>query len=115
MSPIWSRIRLTVAPLRYGAGVKGKVGNSLRLGVPCVASSAAVEGMGLKPEREVLVADDPTCFAETMQRLYVDDRLWSAVSVAGKVAARQLFGEATARATLDYLCSGLMSRQGRPH
>ena len=40
-------IRLTVAPLRFGAGAKGKIASSLACGVPCVATSLAVEGMEL--------------------------------------------------------------------
>jgi len=50
-------IRLTVAPLRYGAGAKGKIVSSLAYGVPCVASSIASEGMGLKDGVDVLVGD----------------------------------------------------------
>ena len=38
-------MRLTVAPLRYGAGLKGKVVASLAVGLPCVATPEAVEGM----------------------------------------------------------------------
>ena len=55
--------RLSVAPLRYGAGLKGKVVTSLSYGLPCVASSVAVEGSGLKPGEDILVADKPEEFA----------------------------------------------------
>ncbi|ABI58441.1 hypothetical protein Neut_0153 [Nitrosomonas eutropha C91] len=47
LQPVFADIRLTVAPLRYGAGIKGKIGTSLCYGVPCVATPMAVEGMGL--------------------------------------------------------------------
>ena len=49
--------RLTVAPLRYGAGIKGKVATSLSHGVPVVASSIAIEGMGCEHGVHALVAD----------------------------------------------------------
>ena len=51
--------RLSVVPLRYGAGIKGKLVRSLAYGLPSVASSLAVEGMQLTDGREVLVADEP--------------------------------------------------------
>src|SRR5262249_26897265 len=49
--------RLTVAPLRFGAGVKGKIVTSLAHGVPCVATPVAAEGMGLEAGRHVAVAE----------------------------------------------------------
>ena len=61
--------RLSVAPLRYGAGIKGKLVSSLANGLPSVASSIAVEGMGLAHEKGALVADDPQDFAAEIVRL----------------------------------------------
>ena len=59
LGPLLDRMRLSVAPLRYGAGIKGKIGTSLSHGLPCVATPLAVEGMALKPDRDVLVATTP--------------------------------------------------------
>jgi glycosyltransferase involved in cell wall biosynthesis len=44
---VLDRCRVFVAPLRYGAGLKGKLVTALSHGVPCVASIVAIEGMGL--------------------------------------------------------------------
>jgi GT2 family glycosyltransferase/SAM-dependent methyltransferase/glycosyltransferase involved in cell wall biosynthesis len=77
------RVRLTVAPLRYGAGIKGKIATSLSHGVPCVASSLGVEGMELVDGREVLVADSPEAMAEAVVRLYTDAELWASLSANG--------------------------------
>jgi O-antigen biosynthesis protein len=46
---IFDRVRLTVAPLRYGAGIKGKVIDSLAAGVPCIGTPIAAEGLDLPP------------------------------------------------------------------
>jgi glycosyltransferase involved in cell wall biosynthesis len=73
-------LRLTVAPLRFGAGAKGKVVSSLSHGVPCVVTSIASEGMGLQG---VLVADRPDAFASEVVRLYTDDELWRSLSESG--------------------------------
>ncbi|WP_373355963.1 glycosyltransferase [Pseudoroseicyclus sp. CXY001] len=75
--------RLTIAPLRYGAGIKGKIGTSLGHGVPCVATSLAAEGMGLEEGKEILIADAPEAFADAVARLYTDETLWARASQAG--------------------------------
>jgi hypothetical protein len=69
-------LRMTVAPLRYGAGAKGKVVSSLAYGVPCVVSPIASEGMGLTDGLDVAVADTPTVFAEKIINLYRDRNAW---------------------------------------
>ncbi|MCI0462512.1 MAG: glycosyltransferase, partial [Gemmataceae bacterium] len=77
------RVRLSVVPLRYGAGIKGKVVMTLSYGVPCVATSIAVEGMGLRDGEEVLIADNPGAVAQAVVRLYHDAELWEALSRRG--------------------------------
>jgi len=64
--PYFESVRLSVAPIRYGAGVKGKINQSMGLGVPVVATSVAVEGMSLTDYEDVLVADDPAKFADSV-------------------------------------------------
>jgi glycosyltransferase involved in cell wall biosynthesis len=79
----FGKIRLTVAPLRFGAGAKGKVVSSLAHGVPCVASSIAAEGMALADEETVTIADTPQSFAENVVRLYNDQHRWTLLSQRG--------------------------------
>ncbi|MBZ0228536.1 MAG: glycosyltransferase family 4 protein, partial [Bauldia sp.] len=73
----------SIAPLQYGAGIKGKIGSSLAVGLPCVATAVAVEGMGLEPGEDILVADSPRKFAEAIAALCRDDALWRRLSDAG--------------------------------
>ena len=72
-----------VAPLRYGAGAKGKVASSLAHGAPCVCSPIAAEGMGLVDGETVVIADTPQSFAEKVVRLYNDERHWTELSERG--------------------------------
>jgi len=88
---LFGRIRLSVAPLRVGAGLKGKVATSLGYGVPIVMTTIAAEGMGLQNEEDALIADDPVAFAEAVIRLYSDSALWDRLSIRGGQAARRLF------------------------
>jgi len=83
LSVILDNIRVTVAPLRYGAGMKGKVGMSLSYGVPVVGTSVAFEGMGLRHEGEVLLGDTIEELAQAVCRLYTDEELWYRLSERG--------------------------------
>jgi glycosyltransferase involved in cell wall biosynthesis len=58
LDDIFARVRLTIAPLRYGAGLKGKVLESMAAGVPCVMTTIAAEGLNLPAGLRSLVADD---------------------------------------------------------
>ena len=78
------KTRLTIAPLRYGAGLKGKVASSIGAGVPCVGTDIAFEGMhedGLKTVRHA--ANTPAEFAQHIHTLYTDKSLWQTSSKAG--------------------------------
>jgi glycosyltransferase involved in cell wall biosynthesis len=77
-------VRLAIAPLRYGAGVKGKVNLSMAHGQPVIATTCAVEGMHLDPGQDVLVADDAAGFAEAVLRAYRDPALWQRLSDSGR-------------------------------
>lgn len=96
-----SRVRLSVSPLRYGAGVKGKVNQSMALGVPVVATSASVEGMHLEPDVEVVVADEPRAFAEAIARVYRDEALWRRLSAGGLANVERHFSRSVARNALE--------------
>jgi glycosyltransferase involved in cell wall biosynthesis len=57
-APLLARARVSVAPLRFGAGMKGKVGEALAHGLPVVTTSIGAEGMALVHGQHVLIADD---------------------------------------------------------
>jgi len=86
LAPLFAACRLSVAPLRYGGGIKGKILSSLSYGVPVVASSIAAEGMELQPEESILVADAPHDIADQVIRLCQDDALWRRLSRNGHQA-----------------------------
>lgn len=83
MEPWLDGCRLSVAPLRYGAGVKGKVNSSMSYGQPVVASPPAVEGMFAKDREDVLVADSAEDFADRVVEAYTDRDLWYRLSDGG--------------------------------
>jgi len=68
--------KLMVAPLRFGAGVKGKIGQAFEYFLPVVTTEIGAEGMQLVNEKNVLIANDEKSFAEAILRLNNDEKLW---------------------------------------
>ena len=83
LTPYYESCKLAIAPLRYGAGVKGKVNQALSYGLPVVGSPDAFEGMGLTHEREVMVAETPEGFADSIAKVCNNRALWQALSEKG--------------------------------
>lgn len=93
--------RVSIAPLRYGAGVKGKVNMAMSHGLPVVGTPLAAEGMHLVDDQDILVVEDAQGFADAVLRLYHDEALWLRLSDAGLENVRRYFSPETARATLE--------------
>jgi len=100
LSPMLEARRIALAPLRYGAGVKGKVNMAMSNGLPVVATSVAAEGMWLRDGDNALLADDADSFAAAVLRLYDDEALWLRLSEAGLANVREHFSFDVARAAL---------------
>jgi GT2 family glycosyltransferase len=94
LAPVYAAARLSVAPLRYGSGMKGKIGESLSYGLPVVTTSIGNEGTGLVHDQELLVADDAEAFAAAAVRAYSDAQLWETLAARGRTAAEERFSPA---------------------
>jgi GT2 family glycosyltransferase/glycosyltransferase involved in cell wall biosynthesis len=105
LTPYFSAARLSVAPLRFGAGIKGKIQTSLALGVPVVTTSVGAEGMSLEDGSEALIADDARSFAEAVVRLHTDAQLWTRVAGGGHRAAEERYSPARAEEVLARIVS----------
>ena len=76
----FEKCRVFVAPLRFGAGVKGKINQSMSRGLPVVTTTIGSEGTGSIDGKNILVADDPRMFSEDVIRLYENEQLWNMIS-----------------------------------
>jgi glycosyltransferase involved in cell wall biosynthesis len=83
LAEIFDRVRLTVAPLGYGAGIKGKVLESWAAGIPCVCTPIAAEGLEMPQVLQTLVADDAAEIATAIYRLHKDTALNEICRAAG--------------------------------
>lgn len=104
---VFHSVRLSIAPLRYGAGLKGKVISSLSFGVPVVATSVAVEGGGFVHKRHVKVADEPEAFADAIIRLYENREIWENLSEHGLGHCDQSFSVSAVSAKLHDLINDI--------
>jgi O-antigen biosynthesis protein len=83
LADILHKLRCTVVPLRYGAGIKGKVLESFAHGLPCVMSEVAAEGLELPEDLAWLVARTPADFAEKLAKVHEDAGFNRKLSEAG--------------------------------
>ncbi|MDJ0576558.1 MAG: tetratricopeptide repeat protein [Xenococcaceae cyanobacterium MO_234.B1] len=90
--------RVFVSPLRYGAGMKGKIGQSLEYGLPIVSTDIGIEGMNLTPGKNILIANKAEKFAAQIIRLYQDEQLWQKLAANAEEALLPF----TPKAVRDY-------------
>ncbi len=65
-----------LAPLRFGAGIKGKLTEAMLCGTPSVTTSIGAEGMHQNLPWNGFITDDFTHFVEKAVQLYSDENLW---------------------------------------
>jgi len=82
VSDIFEICRVFVAPLKSGAGLKGKVIESIAHGVPCVLSPIAAESTGVVDGLSAFIADSPDKWVESIKNLYTSDDTWIDMSNA---------------------------------
>ena len=103
IEPLMRSIRLAVAPLRFGAGVKGKVNMSMSYGQPVVGTHVAVEGMYTQHGHDVMMADDAEAFAHAVTELYQSQTLWQQLSKGGMQNVEKWFSFQAAKNTIAAL------------
>ena len=114
LEPLLSGTRVFVAPLRYGAGLKGKVGQAMAVGLPVVTTSIGAEGLQVcdsplsvgdveNAERSegggaasthdhLCVRDDLDSFATSAVNLHSDPERWYAQAAASRRYVERTLG-----------------------
>ncbi|HST44760.1 MAG TPA: glycosyltransferase [Luteimonas sp.] len=85
----YRRARVAVAPLRFGAGLKGKVVEAMWHGIPCVTTSTGRQG--LADAHALRVADDAVAMADAIGALALDAAAWQDASDAGRAYVADRF------------------------
>ncbi|MBD9369583.1 glycosyltransferase [Xanthomonas sp. XNM01] len=95
----YARARVAVVPLRYGAGVKGKVVEALQNGVPLVTTPTGAQGIPGVSDVAV-IAGTPAGIADGIVAMLGDDQAWRRHARAGSALARALFSRESLAAQL---------------
>jgi glycosyltransferase involved in cell wall biosynthesis len=69
LDPFFRNSYVSVAPLRFGAGMKGKVGEAMSRGLPVVTTSIGAQGMGLVHRHNAMICDSPSEYAASVVEL----------------------------------------------
>ncbi len=77
VSPLFEQSLIFICPLRFGAGVKGKIGQALEYNLPLVTTSIGAEGMHLKNNFHCIIEDSPMGLAEAILELSSNKTKWS--------------------------------------
>jgi GT2 family glycosyltransferase/glycosyltransferase involved in cell wall biosynthesis len=102
---VFERVRLTIAPLRYGAGLKGKVLESLAAGIPCVMTTVAAEGLDLPKALQSLVVDEPNEIAARVAKLCRDNAEYRRIVDASKAYVSANYSAQRIDALLKQACA----------
>lgn len=86
--------KVCLAPIRFGAGLKGKLVDATINGTPCVVSSIAAEGIYGNLEANGFIEDHPEDFANKAIQLFQDERLWNTKQQHGFKIVSQRFSKA---------------------
>lgn len=86
--------RVNLAPLRFGAGLKGKLFDGFETGTPSVGTSIAVEGVSGEINWGCAVTDDPQQFADAAIEVYTNSVTWSKVQSQGQYIVASRFDAA---------------------
>ncbi len=107
--PLLATSAISIAPLRFGGGMKGKIGEAMSFGLPVVTTSTGIEGFGLVPGVHALVGDNPRDFADAVIRLLRDRQYLEQVRMAGHGFIRDHYSDVAVRQRVDTLFGGLES------
>lgn len=99
----YRKAHISVAPLRFGAGIKGKIGEALSFGLPVVTTQIGAEGFGLSPGENILVTETALGFAESIFKLSQDVQLYQKLSTNGYHFIKANYSEEVTRTRLSKL------------
>ncbi len=113
--PYLQQCRVSIAPLPYGAGMKGKVGEALAAGLPVVGTEVACEGMDLVAGEHVLIADDSRSTTDAIVSLYTDEALWTRLSAAGRAHVAKHYSPPAVSRALERILDSVEGRHAEAY
>ena len=113
VTPYLHSARAAVVPLRFGAGTKRKLVQSLLARTPTVSTPIGAEGLNLVGGRHLVVAGDAVAFARALERTLTDAEVWEELASRGRRQMLRLYGQAPVHARMHEIFSGVIKRPRR--
>jgi O-antigen biosynthesis protein len=110
VSELFNNAKVFVAPLRYGAGLKGKIIHAMSYGMPVVTTRIGAEGLHLKDGENAMIADDPLQFANKVLEVYTDKSRWICMSRASLSHVEKNYSPTMAKTFFHGLLSDISPR-----
>ena len=108
LRPLFEQALVYVAPLRFGAGIKGKILEAINYGVPVVTTSIGAEGIGVVHGENILIADSAVEFCEAVVKLHRDKELWGELRDKGREYVETSFSQKAFQARVDQVMKKLL-------
>ncbi len=105
LNTIFDTHRLTVAPLRFGAGIKGKILESLAAGLPCAMTPIAAEGIALPAIMQSTIAPTAETLATLICHLHTNQTANTTLAKTGQQTIHQHYNPTTTRTALTKACT----------
>jgi glycosyltransferase involved in cell wall biosynthesis len=91
LSKVMSTSKVCLAPLRFGAGLKGKLLDAMKWGTPSITTSIGAEGMHGDLNYSGIVSEDTESFARAAVQLYTSEEQWEVTQKQGFQIINQRF------------------------
>ncbi|MEI8047715.1 MAG: glycosyltransferase [Bacteroidota bacterium] len=109
--PYFETAALSVAPMRVGGGMKGKVNEAMAHGIPVVATRIGAQGFEAEHGKQIMIADDVQGFADCVIKLLHDDLLQHEMGIAGQELNTAICSQSAVKIKIEELveeCNRLM-------
>lgn len=100
---VMGQARVCLAPLRFGAGLKGKLLDAMQTATPSITSSVGAEGMAAAADWPGRVCDDDSEFVDAAVQLYRDQAQWTAASEQSQLVLQSFTSDEQAQKLLQCL------------
>jgi len=107
--PFLAAAEATIVPLRVGGGTRIKIFEAMATGIPVVSTRIGAEGLPLRHDRDILLADTPEEFAHSVGRLFRSAELRREIGHAGLSLVREKFGWAASTDIFEGYCKQVIS------
>jgi len=108
-----TRAAISIVPMRFGSGLKNKIGEAMAWGLPVITTPVGDQGFGLKHAENGWIAHTPAEFAQGIQTLLSDSELWERLHQNGRALAKR-FTRQTVGDELRVALNKMLSKGVKP-